>query len=301
MSLSQSFTRNMGTRLISVVVAIVLWFVVLGSRSVEVTKEVPVEITTSDEMTVANEVPDKITFRLSGPKAFLRAILNRPESPIRVNLIGNSSPSVTFRFFSDNIRVPPGVKVMGVSPPAIQIKQEPVRTKEVRVRVDIRGTPPEGYRIVKVKIEPSVVKVRGAKSRLQNLSEISTLPIDVSEIRETTTQAGILEGANGSVRAEGVPPKVTLEVIAIATRYRIKNIPIKVLADSKVRLKERTVHLIVMSHFDRLKQLSSESLIAEVDLRGKAKGVYQVPVKVTLPKDVTLVRTVPSTVHVTLF
>src|SRR6185437_7418841 len=117
-----SVTSNFGTKLISVGIAIVLWFVVLGSRNVEATKEIPLEVITPADLVVANDVPAKIAFRLSGPKAFLRAVLDRRDEPVRVNLAGAKPGLVTYRFFSDNIRVPIGVKVLSISPTAILIK-----------------------------------------------------------------------------------------------------------------------------------------------------------------------------------
>ena len=40
-----ALTSNLATKLISLAIAIVLWIVVLGSRNVEVTKEIPLEHT----------------------------------------------------------------------------------------------------------------------------------------------------------------------------------------------------------------------------------------------------------------
>src|SRR3954468_16624660 len=114
----------MGTKLISVAIAVVLWMIVLGSRNVEATKEIPLEIITPSDIVPANEIPDRIAFRLSGPKAFLRTVLDRKEEPIRVNLSGAKPGLVTYRFFSDNIRVPIGVKVVSINPTAILIKLE---------------------------------------------------------------------------------------------------------------------------------------------------------------------------------
>jgi YbbR domain-containing protein len=283
-----------------IVVAIVLWFVVLGSRSIEVTKDVPLEVVTSEEMTVANEIPDRITFRLSGPKAFMRAILNRSEPPIRVNLEGNSNASVTYRFFSDNIRVPPGVKVLGVSPPAIQIRQEPVRSREVNVRADLRGIVPEGYKIVKIRVEPATVKIRGAKSRLATLSEIPTAPWDVSELRASQVQVLPLEVQGGVSKIEGGPVRVTVEVATELMRYRVKGVPVRVIADGAFRIQEPMLHLVVLAHFEQLKLISAETPVVQVDVRGKSKGQYELVPQVSLPRGVTLVRTIPSKVHVTL-
>ncbi len=99
------FSGNAGAKVVSVIVAVVLWVVVLGSRAVEVTKEIPILIVTPPELVISNEVPEKVLFKLSGPKAFLRAILDRPEDPIRVNLSGARAGLITYRFFADNIHL----------------------------------------------------------------------------------------------------------------------------------------------------------------------------------------------------
>src|SRR5687768_2293795 len=87
----QALTSNLGTKLISVAIAVVLWMIGLGSRNVEATKEIPLEVITPSELVPANDVPERIAFRLSGPKAFLRTVLDRKDEPIRVNLSGAKS------------------------------------------------------------------------------------------------------------------------------------------------------------------------------------------------------------------
>jgi hypothetical protein len=78
--------ENLGLKFLAVIIAITLWAVVFGTKTIEITKEVPFEVTTSDDQSVEEAIPEKIAFRLSGPKAFLRSITNRIEDPIRVNL-----------------------------------------------------------------------------------------------------------------------------------------------------------------------------------------------------------------------
>src|SRR3954463_5722322 len=134
-----ALTSNLGTKLISVAIAVVLWMIVLGSRNVEATKEIPLEVITPADIVPANEIPDRIAFRLSGPKAFLRSILDRREDPIRVNLSGAKPALVTYRFFSDNIRVPIGVKVLSINPTAILVKLENLKRRDVPVKVELRG------------------------------------------------------------------------------------------------------------------------------------------------------------------
>src|SRR6185295_8169444 len=104
--------------------------------------EIPLEVITPADIVPANEMPGRIPARLSGPKAFLRSILDRREEAIRANLSGAKPALVTYRFFSDNIRVPIGVKVLSINPTAILIKLEYLKRRDVPVRVEIKGAPP---------------------------------------------------------------------------------------------------------------------------------------------------------------
>src|SRR5262249_6086747 len=157
---------------------------------------------TPSDLVVSNDLPDKVAFRLSGPKAFLRSVLDRREEPVRVNLAGAKPGLVTYRFFSDNIRVPIGVKVLHINPPAILIKLEPVKHKEVPVRAELQGIAPEGYKLGQVKVHPETVKIKGAESRVDSIAELKTTPVDVSEIRQTTEKEAAFDLARYGVQIE---------------------------------------------------------------------------------------------------
>lgn len=297
----ESLSTNLGTKLISIVIAVVLWIVVLGSRNVEATKDVPLELITPPELVVANDVPEKVSFRLSGPKAFLRAVLDRREDPIRVNLVGAKPGLVTYRFFSDNIRVPIGVKVQSINPTAILIKLEPVKRKEVPVRPEIQGIPPEGYKLTEVKVHPAVVKIRGAESRVDSIADLKAIPIDVSEIRQTSDREAAFELGRYGVQIEGRLPTVTIGVEPVSANFRIKNIDIRVASSYKVRVEDKNVTVLVRADPKQLKLLDRNRVFGQMDLRDKPKGTYTIPVQVSLPPDVSLVKVVPEKVTVTLY
>jgi hypothetical protein len=294
-------STNLGTKLISVAIAIVLWGIVLGSRNVEVTKEIPLEVITPPDIVPANDIPDRIAFRLSGPKAFLRSILDRREEPIRVNLTGAKPALVTYRFFSDNIRVPIGVKVLSINPTAILIKLEYLKRRDIPVRLELRGAPPDGYRIVKAEIKPEVVRIKGAESRVDSLTEISTNPIDVSSLRKVMDREVSLDLTRFNVQLDSEIPRAWIEVEPISANFRIKNVDIHVLSSYKVRLEERSVTVLVRATHKDLQSLDRSHVFGVVDLTGKSKGKYYEPVKVTLPKNIGLVKVIPDRVNVVLY
>ena len=297
-----SITNNIGTKAISVVIAIVLWIVVLGSRNVEVTKEIPLEVITSGELTPANEVPEKIAFRLAGPKAFLRAVLDRREDPIRVNLAGAKPGFITYRFFSDNIRLPIGVKVLSINPTAILIKLEPVKKRDVPVRVELKGQPADGYRVSRAEARPPVVRIKGAETKVDAVTEVGTVPIDVSGLKQAQEREAALDLTRYGLQIDGALPKVLIDVEPLSANLKIKNIEVRVLSNLKARLDESAATVYVRADPANAKLLDRSHVYAVVDLRGKPKGNYpNQALRVSLPPDAGLVKVTPDHVNVTLY
>lgn len=292
---------NIGTKAVSIMIAVVLWIIVLGSRNVEVTKEIPLEVITPADVVPSNDIPERIAFRLSGPKAFLRAVLDRREDPIRVNLSGAKPGLVTYRFFSDNIRVPIGVKVLSINPTAILIKLEYLKRKDVPVKLEMRGVPPEGYKIAGTSIKPEVIRIKGAETRVDSVTEVSTVPVDVSNFRQSVEREVALDLGRYNIQLDGPLPKVQFDVEATQANYRIKNVDVRVLTAHKAKVEERTVTVLVHAAPKDLNTLNRKQVYAVIDMRKKPKGKYKEAVKVILPENVGLVKVVPDTVNVTIY
>lgn len=294
-------SSNLGTKVISVIIAAVIWIIVLGTRVVEAIKEVPIEVITSAEVMPANDIPDKVAYRLSGPKAFLRAVLDRREKPIRVNLTGaKAGPPETVRFYPDQIQLPIGVNVVSVNPSAILVKLERVRTREVPVQLQLAGDPPEGFRIAETEVNPPAVRIRGPESKVRQTTSVPTVPIDVSELTEDFQEPVALELQGTRLQVEGELPTVRLEVQATSANFRIRNVDIRVLSSYKAVLSEQKATVLVRASAEDLKAINRNQVYATVDLKGEPPGTYTKDVKVRLPAGITLVRVIPDQVRVTL-
>jgi YbbR domain-containing protein len=294
-------TSNLGTKFVSVVIALVLWTVVLGSRNVEVVKEVPLDVVTSPDMMVSSDVPERIAFKLSGPKAFLRAILDRREEPVHINLVGAKPGTVTYRFFSDNIRLPIGVKVVAISPPTVIVRLEPIKHRDLPIKVEIRGKPAEGYRIIKTEISPDFAKLKGPESKIENISEVKTIPIDITEMKETLQKEAPLDITRYGLILDGPSPVLTVQIEPSIANFRLKNVDIRVTATMNYKVEPKTVTVLVNTSQADIKKLNRSKIYATIDLRGKAKGTYKETVKVILPKNVSMVKVIPEQVDVTLY
>lgn len=293
-------TQDLGLKAISIVIAVVLWIVVLGSRPVEVTKEVPIEIITAPELMVSNEVPDRVSFRLSGPKAFLRAIRDRREEAIRVDLTGNRQSVVNYKFFSDNIRLPIGVKVLSVNPPSIVARLETVRRKEVPVRLEFRGAPKDGLQIVRSEPRPPTVRIKGPESKIESVREVRSLPIELGDLTSTGEFSIRIDDDSGRFALEGVDPHAYVELATAGGSYRIRNVDIKVLTAFSFKTDPGQLTVLVKGRAPD-QTLDRRKIYGLIDLRGKPKGKYRETVKMVIPTDMTLIKTQPDTVNVTVF
>lgn len=301
--IGEVITHNFAVKLISIVIAIVLWLLVFGSRNDQMQISVPIRVLTHPDVAIANrenEIPDEIQFLLTGPKAFLRGVLDRPRSPIVVDLANSKPGLVTYRFFSDNISLPIGVKVLSIEPTTIFIKLEKMKTKVVPVRLQLQGKPPEGYQLVESGIEPDKVKIRGPQSRIASISEVFTESLSLDQTKHDIEQAAPLDLKRFSVEIEGDLPKIFLKVRPISANFRIKNVAIRVLSRFKAKLETPTVTVFVRADDKDLEKLDQSQVYAEIDLQDQEVGEFEVPIKVSLPPTLGLVRVEPEKVKVTL-
>ena len=70
--------------------------------------------------------------------------------------------------------------------------------KEVPVRVSLKGVPAEGYEVEQILVHPAHVTIEGAKHDLQNVEEIFTLPVDITDLDENiVTTVNLAEPPRG--------------------------------------------------------------------------------------------------------
>lgn len=294
-------TSNMGLKAVSLGIGVILWFIVLGSRNVEITKEVPIEIVIPSSLTVANEVPDKVAFRISGPKAFLRGILNRKEDPIRVNLSSAKAGLFTYRFFSDNIQMPLGVKVLSINPPAMVVKLEHVKTKEVPVRLVTRGSSPEGYKLEKLELTRSTVRLKGPESKMESISEVKTQPVELGSLREIGDKEVRIDiDKLSGVVLEGEPPRIHFEVYQELSTFRIKGLAIQVRSNRSARAIPKEVSIMVSTTTEQMRNLDRDKIKVYVDAQSRRAGTHMLPIKVEMPEAFQLIRVLPAKAKVIL-
>ena len=285
--------ENLGLKFLAVVISVTLWAVVFGTKTIEITKEVPFEITTGDDQSVEEAVPEKIAFRLSGPKAFLRSITNRIEEPIRVNLKDLKPGLINYRIFSDSIKLPLGVKVQSIHPNVIPIRIEELKRKMVNIQLELNGLDRLGDRFVRSEILPPQIRIKGPKNRLTSITSLKSLPVDVGNLQHTSIFPLTFDFRAFGVELDSVLPELNVEIQGKGQAFRVKHVPLKINATAKVISDESEVTVIVRTGVGENIKVEGDQVKAEIDARDLPEGEYLRWIKIQLPDHVHLVRVIP--------
>jgi YbbR domain-containing protein len=183
----KAITHNLRLKLLALGIALVMWIFVVGQDRVEMTVEVPVEITgIPADMVIADDVVNKVYARISGPGTLVRrAVTERTVQ--RLDLAGMGLGEHVFQIVPEDLRLPAGVSVLRVSPARFTITLASKVSRQVQVRPALKGSPAEGYEVGEIKLTPAKVTVSGTKKEVENVDWIWTVRIDVSGLKSNTS------------------------------------------------------------------------------------------------------------------
>lgn len=182
------------TRLLSLMVAMMLWLYVVENRNEDVEqvyKNIGVQIQGLDVlrengMTVIEGADTKVNVTVVGKRD---ALLNVRQDKFLITVDVSNIPSpgdYTLQYtVSTNTE---GARVSDKNPRLIGLTIDRITNKSVPVRLEINGALPEGYSLAgDCLISPNAVEIQGPETDLGKVS-YAYAEIDISEIRQTSAQ-----------------------------------------------------------------------------------------------------------------
>lgn len=293
-------TAHWELKLLSLVAAAILWFLVVSGEKAEVTLSVPVQFQSIPPgLELVAERPESVDVQVQGLRSTLGR-LSGEDLRAAVSLAGVPAGESTFRVLPETIRAPKGVKVLRVTPSRVRLVLERSATAVVPVVARLTGRPPAGYRVSRVSVSPSEIEVRGPRSEIERWKQVATDPIDLSGLRGTITRRASLGAVTNSVRLAGEKGvEVTIEVAEETATRRISGVPLQPASSGwRARIVPESVAVLIRGPFSRVKDLTAAQVSALVDLKGLAPRVYRLAPRITLPPGVELVEVDPPRVTV---
>jgi YbbR domain-containing protein len=197
MDIKNFIFNNFLIKLFSLFFAIILWLFVTSQGNLEVNLNIPLELRKApSNMLIVGDVADYIDVRLKGRQSVIKN-LSAGQISAHLDLSNAQTGENVIHLSSENIVMPPNIEVTRISPKSIRIRLEQLAKKDIKVIPEIIGTPPAGYRLKNIEVNPQTVAVEGAEGVVNKLSAIKTEPINLSAIEKKETVLDVKLKLNG--------------------------------------------------------------------------------------------------------
>ncbi|GAB6183024.1 CdaR family protein [Thermodesulfovibrio hydrogeniphilus] len=191
-TLRKILTENITIKIISVALAVFLWFFVTFKGQTETSLEIPLEFkNTPSEMEILKQSVKKITVSISARERIFREI-SRAEIRVIVDLSNVKYGENSIPITRSSIKLPRGIEILRIEPSVVKVFMDKKERKTVPVRAVVTGNPAQGFILSSVEVNPSSITIEGAKSELDRIRVLKTEPVDIEGINENlTTQVKI--------------------------------------------------------------------------------------------------------------
>ncbi|MDI6800590.1 MAG: CdaR family protein [Thermodesulfovibrionales bacterium] len=209
--MNKKIFNNMGLKILSVAIAISLWFFVTYRGQSEMVIDAPIEFKNVPErLELLKQNIKVVSLNISGHERLLKG-LNPMAVRVVIDLANAKKGETLYYFDKNNVVIHSNIKVLRMDPMSVRVTLDESISKIVPVRVNITGVPESGYRIKSVKARPLSVEVEGAKIEIDRIFVLRTESLDISGLNSSTIQNVKLNTEGKNIRTKN--SEISVEVI----------------------------------------------------------------------------------------
>lgn len=296
--------RNLGLKVLAVLLALVLWLTVAGEQTVERTLRVPLELrNVPAELEIVGDPPMTVDVRVRGSSALLSR-MDPGDVVALLDLEGARAGSRLFHLRADEVRGPYGVEVAQITPSTVALELEKSDRRSVPVTPAVEGDPAPGYVLGRATATPAMVEVIGPESRLRDLASATTEPVSVAGQRANVTDVVTIGVSDTALRlAENQTATVVVEVLPAPVERDFTGVPVRwrnLGAGLSARIQPSVARVTIRGRLPALDAVRAETIDAFVDLAGLGPGLYNLRVQIDATQHFGVSATDPSVVQVTI-
>jgi YbbR domain-containing protein len=291
---------NLGLKLLSLLIAIAIWLFVVVEKQPEVGFIVPVSFSNIPKsMALIKGGRQDIEIRVKGPQSLLSNLTSR-QLEVNIDLSRARVGETTFFLSPDNISIPRGLRVVRLLPSQVKATLEPIVERLIPIEPVVLGVPAEGYELTGVKVFPETIRIRGAKSKVEEITSARTTSLSISGLDKSITEPVKLMPLGEHITLTENPQIELRAIIQEKTEDKtLASIPIKVLPITQGAVIEpQTVNLVLNGPLSQIRSLKVDQVIVSVNMQELKPGEDELKIDVQLPPNITLVKVDPDKVKV---
>ncbi|MBN2654360.1 MAG: YbbR-like domain-containing protein [Nitrospirae bacterium] len=206
------FTDHIGLKIVSIFIAISLWFFVTYRGQSEMIVEAPIEFkNVPKEVEILKQNLKDVRLNIRAQENVLKDI-----RPMDIRVIIDLSNAVkgenTLYFNKNSVAAPRGVEVLRIDPTSVKVTLDESIRKIVPVKPYITGVPEPGFKVKSVQIKPTTVDIEGPRVEVSKISILRTEPLDLTGLDAKISQ-NIKINTNGrNIRLSIPEAAVTIDI-----------------------------------------------------------------------------------------
>src|SRR5215831_13608762 len=186
-------TYNWPLKIVSLVLAAMLWMAVANEAASEIGLEVPLEYRNiPPQLEITGDVTNTVQVRLRGSANVIKDITAK-DVATTIDLSNMKTGEKIVALSPQNVQAPFGAEVIRVNPSTVRFSLERTLVKTVPIVPVVLGQPAEGYAVHEVLLNPPTVQVEGPESRLDTMMSIATVPVRIDGKQSTIEQTADLD------------------------------------------------------------------------------------------------------------
>lgn len=177
-----------------------------------------------------------------------------------------------------------------VSPEKISLKVEEEIAAFAKVEPLLKGEVPYGYQVDSVSLNPEQVKIRGARSLVENCKSLQTANIVLSNAKTSFSGTAEVENLKKNITLETNSVSYTIKISEISSSKNLGNIPVTAENLSKnleIKKMVSEIPLTVEGTLLNLEKFTDFSTICHADMSKISEpGTFEVPLRYYLPSGI---------------
>lgn len=288
--------KNWAAKLVSLILAVGLWYYAVGEEGVEVTRTIPIEIKLEQQnMSIVGKSTRLLVATLQAPRALLANLASGDLKAEHVIKKLDSPGEYSFRVEPREIQLPSEkIRVVRLEPEVIVVKIDEMIVQKRGIEPVFRGEPAFGFRldIKKVQLDPLSVLVEGPKSQLEKVGKIKTQPVDiVGRLRSFRKTVRLAEEPGLKFLSEAFVD-VYVPIEESVSEKIFEEIPVKILSKTRglaqISVSPDKLDLVLRGSSKNLEGIKASDILIYAEVSELSEGTHEIPLQAILPESTAL-------------
>lgn len=297
--------KNWTAKLFCFAIAIV---VVLFNRITSLDKReiiVSLKVSSNSEFITTEDIPKVVNIEIRGDKAEIDKILSSHLSAYAdfsdISESGTYERPIKIERKDSALIYSPEYHV---KPNKIKITYEYKKKRKVPLEAVVKGKAAEGFELAGAVVTPGEVTIEGPESIVDKIDKLNTTTVYLEKPSESFSVVAQVENKVPFVQVSNEDVKVSVNIARIVIAKNLTHVPVNIIncpAEFTAVSNVVTGTIKVEVETRKSDSVKATDMKLNVDLSNvKEPGVYMLPLKPVIPKNVTMISFSPDTVEVTV-